>query len=89
VLSLEDVLIHRLHEFVATGHADVAEQAAALVTLADIDRTRLERRAAREGLVDAVVAIDGLARRSAAGGRIETWELHEIAGKLRSATLDR
>jgi hypothetical protein len=87
LLSLEDVLIYRLHEFVATGHVDAAEQAAALVSLANVDRDRLAKRASQERLTDAVAAVERLASRSGAGEQIETWELHEIARDLR--TLDQ
>jgi predicted nucleotidyltransferase len=87
LLSLEDVLIYRLHEFVGTGHADAGEQAAALVSLANLDRERLDRRASQEHLTNAVEAIERLARRSEAGERFETWELHEIAEELRRPKL--
>jgi Tfp pilus assembly protein PilW len=83
------VLIYRLHEFVATGHADVAEQAAALVSLSNVDRERLVRRASQERLTNALDVVERLARRSEAGERLETWELHEIARELRRPTLDQ
>jgi predicted nucleotidyltransferase len=89
LLSLEDVLIYRLHEFVATGHADVAEQAAALVSVPNVNQERLRQRASEERLTNAVEAIERLARRSEAGERFETWELHEIARELRRPTLNR
>jgi hypothetical protein len=80
---------YRLHEFVATGHADVAEQAAALVSLSNVDRERLVRRASQERLTNALDVVERLARRSEAGERLETWELHEIARELRRPTLDQ
>lgn len=87
LLSLEDVLIYRIHEFVGTGHADVAEQAAALLFLPNVDRERLRLRASQEHLTEAVDAIELLGRRSEAGEQIETWELHEIARELRRPRL--
>jgi hypothetical protein len=53
------------------------------------NRERLRERASQEQLTNAVEAIERLARRSEAGERFETWELHEIARELRRPTLNR
>ena len=42
LLSPEDVLIDRLHQFVAGGHRDVASQALSLLAADDLNRDRLE-----------------------------------------------
>ncbi len=82
VLSVEDVLIDRLHQFVAGGHRDVAEQAMTLLSSDELDRARLSQRARSERLSNALVALERLLERVDAGGRIETYELHEIAKRL-------
>jgi hypothetical protein len=83
VLALEDVLVYRLHEFVGTGHRDVASQAMSLLTSPDVEGRRLRRRADDEGLGAALTALERLAERAAAGEVLETHELHEIANGLR------
>jgi hypothetical protein len=82
LLSSEDVLIDRLHQFVSGGHRDVASQALSLLGGEDLDRSRLEERAEEEGLASALQALDELARRTESGVTIESWELQEIAKSL-------
>jgi hypothetical protein len=83
LLSLEDVLIDRLHQFVSGGHRDVASQALSLLGAEDLDRERLEERAEEEGLASALRALDELENRAAGGETIESWELQEISKRLR------
>jgi hypothetical protein len=82
VLSPEDVLIYRLHEFVATGHPDVGEQSIALLAAPDLDRSRLVRRAEEERLSNAVDTVELLKRRLERGETIEPYEFHDAARKL-------
>jgi len=86
VLSAEDVLIYRLHEFVATGHRDVASQAVSLLTSPEMDRARLGRRADEEDLGDALAELERLAERVAAGEVLESYELHKLARALRGSS---
>ena len=83
VLSPEDVLMYRLHEFMGTGHREVASQAISLLTSPEIDEQRLRRRAEEERLGPALTALRRLADRVAAGEILESYELHEIASDLR------
>jgi hypothetical protein len=83
VLAPEDVLVYRLHEFVGTGHREVASQAVSLLTSPDVDDRRLRRRAGEEGLGAALTALEQLAERVTAGEILESDELHEIAADLR------
>lgn len=83
VLSPEDVLVYRLHEFVGTGHREVASQAISLLTSPEIDEQRLRRRADEERLGTALTELWRLAGRVAAGEVLESYELHEIASGLR------
>jgi hypothetical protein len=80
LLSSEDVLIDRLHQFVAGGHRDVASQAISLLGNEDLDAQRLTDRADEEGLSSALRALYELQGRTET---IESWELHEIARRLR------
>ena len=84
MLALEDILVHRIEEFVATGHLDVARQAVALVTHPRLDRERLHERAQACGHEHAVTVIEGLATRAGRGERFETDELHALAHDLRA-----
>jgi hypothetical protein len=83
VLAPEDVLVYRLHEFVGTGHREVASQAVSLLTSPDLDDRRLRRRAGEEGLGAALTALEQLAERVTAGEIVESHELHDIAADLR------
>jgi len=89
VLRLEDILVHRIEEFVATGHADVARQAIALILHPGLDEKRLRNRAAISHHDHAIDAIRDLARRVEAGEQLETDELHSIADKLLVESRDR
>ncbi len=82
VLRAEDVLVYRLHEFVATGHGDSFRQSVALLGVPGIGRERLAARVAAEGLADALEVVQSLADRVATGGAVESWELHDIARRL-------
>jgi hypothetical protein len=83
LLRPEDVLIYRLHEFVATGHREAASQAVSLYLSSELDRERLHERATQQALSPALTELDRLAERIEGGERIETWDLHEIARRLR------
>ncbi len=82
LLSSEDVLIDRLHQFVSGGHRDVASQALSLLGAEDLDRRRLQARAEQEGLASALRALDELDERVERGEAIESWELQEISKRL-------
>ena len=85
VLAPEDVLMYRLHEFVATGHADVAEQSVALLNSPNLDQARATRRAEEEGLAAALVELEQVSQRLTRGDEIASYELHELAKRLREA----
>ena len=76
------MLVDRLHEFVATGHPSAFRQAVWLLGAAGIERKRLEARAAKESLREALHAVEVLAERARAGETIEPWELHDVARGL-------
>lgn len=88
VLSPADLVVDRLHQFVAGGHADVAEQAVALLGAEELDRDHLVARAREERLRTALAELDRIAQRVAAGEAIESWELHDIARTLRRRDVD-
>jgi hypothetical protein len=81
VLSAEDVVVDRLHQFVAGGHADVAEQGVALLGIDELDYPRLIERAKSEGLRNALMRI---AQRVCRGEQIPSYELHKIAKRLQA-----
>jgi hypothetical protein len=70
VLSAEDVVVDRLHQFVAGGHADVAEQGVALIGIEELDYPRLIVRAKGEGLGSALVELERIALRVGRGEQI-------------------
>ena len=82
VLSAEDLLVYRLHEFVATGHSDPLGQALMLLDFPELDRQRLEARVESERLLPALHEVERLAGRVKEGEHFETWELHDIARRL-------
>lgn len=84
LLSPADVLVDRLHQFVSGGHADVAEQAVALLAAEELDREHLLERVQEERLRTALGETERIAARVEAGETIETGELHELARALRA-----
>lgn len=88
VLSVADVLVDRLHQFVAGGHADVAEQAVALLGGDELDRAHLDARVREERLRTALSEIERIARRVESGAGVTPSELHEIARSLRRPGVD-
>ena len=83
VLSLEDVLLDRLHQFRGGGHSDVYAQTIYLLALPELDRQRLDERAAAEGLGDALALVEASEAEFVGRGRPpELWELHELARRL-------
>jgi hypothetical protein len=83
VLSVEDVVVDRLHQFVSGGHSDVAEQAVALLGAEGLEYPRLMARASEEGLSEALVEIERIAQRARRGEEVPSYELQEIAKRLR------
>ncbi len=82
VLSIEDVIIDRLHQFVSGGHRDVVEQGMTLLLSDEVDRGRLLRRAETERLSNALIELEGLLLRARRDEPIESYELQEIAKRL-------
>lgn len=84
MLRREDIIVHRIDEFVGTGHIDPANQATVLLNQAGIDREALTERAQASGLLDALDAFERLRLRAREGAVFETDELHVLARDLRS-----
>lgn len=88
MLRREDMIVHRIEEFVGTGHIDPANQAAALLNQPGIDGAALTERAKASGLLHALAAFEQLGLRAKEGATFETDELHELARSLRSQMFD-
>ena len=89
VLSPEDRLLYRLHEFVAGGHAESFRQVTWLLDVPTLDRSRLAVRASLERLRTALGEVQRIAIvRRETGAFPETWDLHELARELRKPGLD-
>jgi len=88
VLAVEDVIVDRLHQFVAGGHSDVLEQAVALLAVDEVDYPRLIERAAQEQLKTALIEVERIAQRLRRGEVVPSWELHEVARGLRRPSVD-
>lgn len=79
VLSAEDTLVYRLHEFQGTGHRVPFQQALLLLGVPSLDRERLERRCKEERLDRMLSLVERAAVEITAGRVYEDWELHELA----------
>lgn len=88
VLAVEDVIVDRLHQFVAGGHSDALEQAVALLAVEEVDYPRLIERAAEERLKTALIEVERVSQRLRRGEDVPSWELHEIARGLRGPGVD-
>jgi hypothetical protein len=82
VLSAEDVVIDRLHQFVAGGHSDVVEQGVALLGIEELDYPRLIGRAKSEGLENALIELERIQQRVHRGEEVPSYELQEISKRL-------
>lgn len=88
VLAVEDVIVDRLHQFVAGGHSDVLEQAVALLAVEELDYPRLIARATEERLKTALIEVERISQRLRRGEVVASWELHDIARGLRRRGVD-
>jgi hypothetical protein len=90
IQDVEEVLLLRLAEFVATGNADVFQQSLWLLGASGLERDRLRARAGEESLARALDALDGTARRlEHDAARLEIWEVTDLAKSLRAARKER
>ena len=82
VLSLEDMLLWRLREWVHWQIASGFQQAAHLLIAEPLDAARLNRRAAEEGLALALAELRRLTAEIEGGRVYEDWELAEVGRKI-------
>jgi hypothetical protein len=78
VLSAADELVDRLHQFVAGGYADIAEQSVALLGTEELDREHLRTRVREERLESALTELEELARRVESGDRAQAPRLSNV-----------
>lgn len=85
VHDVEEVLLVRLEEFVATGNADVFQQCVWLLGVSAVDRDRLQRRAREQELHVALESLETVSREIGETGRkLEIWEIGDLARALRA-----
>ena len=90
VQDVEELLLLRLDEFVATGNADVFQQCLWLLGSQSVGRGLLERRAREQSLGAALDALDAVAAEIEEEGRtLEIWEITDLAKVLRRSSPDR
>lgn len=83
IQTAEEVLIVRIKDFLATPNQELFQQCLWMLGVTGLGRERLERRAAEEGLAEAVKALDGYVETVKQRGAMpESWELKELAGRL-------
>lgn len=78
VLSIEDMLLWRLREWVHWHHASGFHQAAHLLVSDEVDTERLDRRAHEEGLTRALRELRKLTAEVEAGRVVEEWQIAEL-----------
>jgi hypothetical protein len=84
ILSIEDIAIWRLKEFVAWESSEGFHHTLYLLESPFLDRNRLDKRAAEEGLTEAVAILQGaFAEQKKRDKPFEQWELHELARHVR------
>jgi len=82
VITLEDMVIWRIREFLHWEGVRGFHQALYLLGNPRLDEPRLQRRAQEENLDDALDVIRNAAARIAKGEQIEDYEIHDAAKKL-------
>jgi hypothetical protein len=87
IQDVDEVLLLRLAEFVATGTADVFQQCLWLLGVSGLDRERLDARADEESLSR---SLDALSRTAQAveqdATKLELWEITDLTKSLRAPT---
>lgn len=86
VLSIEDLLLWRLREWIHWHVVSGFRQAAVLLINDIIDKERLGERAAREGLALALTELRRLTSEIESGVTYEDWELAEIGKSIEEAS---
>lgn len=90
VQDVEELLLLRLDEFVATGNADVFQQCLWLLGSQSVDRGLLERRAGEQSLGAALDALDAVAAEIEQHGRkLEIWEITDLSKVMRGRASNR
>ena len=90
VQEVEEVLLLRLAEFVATGNADVFQQCLWLLGVSGLDRERLRARAADESLGRGLDALNQIAKTlDQDATKLEIWEITDLAKSLRAPGHER
>jgi hypothetical protein len=90
VQDVEELLLLRLDEFVATGNADVFQQCLWLLGSRSVERALLERRAEEQSLGAALDAMGAVATEIEHDGRtLEIWEITDLAKSLRRSASNR
>jgi hypothetical protein len=85
VQDVDEVLLLRLAEFVATGNADVLQQCLWLLGVSGLDREHLRVRAEEESLVRALDALGETAKSLEHDAtKLELWEITDLARSLRA-----
>ena len=84
IQQVEEVLLLRLAEFVATGNADVFQQCLWLLGVSGLDRERLRARADDESLSRALDALSSTANSFEHDARLELREITDLAKSLRA-----
>ena len=82
VLSIEDMLLWRLREWLHWHHASGFHQAAHLLLSEELDGDRLEHRAEEEGLAHALHALRTLTAEIEGGRVVEEWEIVELGREV-------
>ena len=78
ILSIEDILLWRLREWVHWHHISGFHQAAHLLVSDEIDTDRLDRRGQDEGLTRALAELRRLTTEIETGRSVEEWEIAEL-----------
>lgn len=82
VLSIEDMLLWRLREWLHWHHASGFHQAAHLLLSEELDGVRLARRAKEEGLKRALQTLRALTTEIEGGRVVEEWEIVELGREV-------
>jgi len=84
ILSIEDIALWRLKEFVAWETSEGFHHTLYLLESPLLDPDRLDQRAADEGLTAALAILqEAFAEQKKRGEPFEQWELHELARHVR------
>jgi hypothetical protein len=87
LVRVEDLLVHRLEQLLASPSTDTLQQAITLLKAPGLNRERLDARVAAKSLTAGLAEVEVFAEKIERGETVETFEIHEMERRIRKRRL--